>query len=197
MKTKFVSKLYYSQYIYKIEFTDQTKSLRAFNYYINTGIITYTEPVIQKIIKIFLKYANEYKLRVKNSRVYCFTNNEKMISECRDALKEYNYNYATLVVFQPKSEQIKSYLLSTTNKIIADNPQYQYKITVSPLNEMNSKFYKWAKNLPKIKLANRTMKRGGYFYVRDSKTLAMCNLFLGGSVKRIEEIVSIDKIPAL
>lgn len=188
MKTKYISKLYYDQYVYKLEFTDVNYTSSYFN-----SEIVRRYKKIEEIETVLNLYKNECKIRRENSRVYCYTNNKELISILCNILND----TASVILFQPKTEQIKSYLLSTTKKIVTNNNQYQYKVSVAPLKDMNSKFYSWAEKLPKIKLSNRSMRFGGYFYVEDSNTLTMCNLFLGGSVKRIDEIVSEDDIPAL
>lgn len=138
---------------------------------------------------------NDFTLRIQSPTLNLYTNNESWV----DFLEQQKLN--VYQVTKPCKEDIKN--LAANTIIINDLVDYEYKITLK--DRIDPNFSIWVKaNRDKIKIgevaleniSNNNYVRGFYFYIKNEKILQLCNLMIGGSIARIDKIVSsavIDK----
>lgn len=135
-----------------------------------------------------LETDSDYATRVEGSSVGVYTNSkttvDALLSISQAALQETSF---------PKTDSIAKYLLTNPNTIISKNRQYDYKVKLAGLGTQGATDFKdWAIKMPKIKTAARRdsyVWDGGHVYVADSKTLTVCQLYLGKKIRRVDRIV--------
>ena len=138
-----------------------------------------------------LKNATDFTIRVESSTINVYTNDtalvEKITDKCGDAVEH---------ISKPASDKIKDYLLNNKFKIMANSkPEYKFKVTVNPLRDEIDSFMDWAGQLPdKVKLLSPPKYSEGYFYAVDQKVVTLCKLFLGGKIRRVDELVHESEI---
>lgn len=83
------------------------------------------------------------------------------------------------------------------------NLDYAFKVTMGRTTQSHTNFINWINTNPKkIRMPKRCLEDlerghswgGGYFYVKDDKTLTMVRMFLGNSIARVDNVVKIPKI---
>lgn len=128
-----------------------------------------------------------YVLRVERCSLNVYFNNKSYINLIRKIAN-------VVEVWEPLNDNVATYLLRNPKSIVSNKSDYKYKVTVKPLTTLGEDFKKWAKQLPKIKLASKNYQWTGHFYVVDDKTLSLCRIYLGNSIQKVEEITNINKI---
>lgn len=132
-----------------------------------------------------LREIKDYSMRIEGSCLAIFFNDSQYI----DRIK----NIKHIVVDEittPESEAVREFLLNTPDTIISKDHYYRYKVYTRPLKSEAENFKSWATKMNKIYAATEDYYKGGHFYVADSKTLGLCRLYLGGKIRKIEEIVA-------
>lgn len=82
------------------------------------------------------------------------------------------------------------------------NLDYGFKVTMGRTTQPHTNFINWINaNSNKIRMPKRCLEDlqrghswgGGYFYVKDDKTLTMVKMFLGNSIARVDNVVKLPK----
>jgi hypothetical protein len=128
-----------------------------------------------------------YGIRAECTHLTFYSNNEQFI----DKLARISGGRVR-EVHKPENDVVKSYLINTTNKIVAKTYDFKFKLQLK-YSKDNPTFFKWAEGIPKIKVVNTTAFNG-WCYVLDEKTLNMCKLYLGNNIRRIDEFVTEDEM---
>ena len=214
LKPQKVSKLFYDKYVFKValncklasEFRDVTveQVQGALDIFIQkianskNGIyhrrpwdeilvddVSYADSILS-----LLRGREDYALRVESSTLNIYSNDETLIDELAKLRP-----LSVWGIYKPASGKIKDYLLANKNKVVWENYTHKYKVTVNALGDNADAFVDWAKQMPnKVKL-NRVPKQSeAYFYVSDLKVLSLCKLFLGGKLRRVDEMVKESEI---
>lgn len=144
---------------------------------------------VQQLVNLLSKFS-DYKLRVQLPYVTIYTNSQKNI-ESLASIDVKNVKYISL----PKEGS----LLLESNKIVLKRLDYAFKINLKGTTQEFNNFITWAENNSKIRLTKRVKKDltseysvgGGYFYVKDDKTLSMVRLFIGPCIRSVETVVKL------
>lgn len=222
MKTFETNKLFYGQYLYRLEIRnglatffreknlpvarsaldtlhsqhDNGKPLQLFR-----GLRELHVPDIDffdaiKLYSIFLK-KDEYKLRVQANYLNIYAND---ISWLDNIIKQITTD-RVLSLYKPNPKYKD---LLTSNTIVIDHDiGYEYKVTFGT-KYGEPAFAKWASANPKLirigdtalnEVFNSGYVNGMYFYARDEKTLQLCSL-MTTNIRRIDKLIvktNIDK----
>lgn len=81
--------------------------------------------------------------------------------------------------------------------VLVKKLDFDFKVTVGATNQNYVSFVNWCKDNPKIRLPKRAAKDlskdyspgGGYFYVKDDKSLTMVKMFLGRTITKVENVI--------
>lgn len=143
-----------------------------------------------KLYNYFTKN-EDYKLRVEQNTLSIYSNDINWINAM---IKEINLE--NLISLHEPDVNFVSKL--TANTIIVPHSNgYEYKVTLGNTTTGTETFGKWAINNPKLikigpviseELLNNGYVNGMYFYVRDSRTLQLCNLMIT-NIRRIDKLV--------
>lgn len=87
----------------------------------------------------------------------------------------------------------------TNQTILVKKLEFDYRVTVGSSNQCYINFVEWSKNNPKIRLPKRAARDlsrdsnpgGGFFYVKDEKSLTMVKMFLGRTITKVEKVVRV------
>jgi hypothetical protein len=85
----------------------------------------------------------------------------------------------------------------TNQTILVKKLEFDYRVTVGATNQNYVSFVNWCRDNPKVRLPKRAAKDlskdyspgGGYFYVKDDKSLTMVKMFLGRTITKVENVV--------
>ena len=207
MKQQVTKKLFYNQYLYRIQLRINKAAIWRggdINYVLNQ-IFLYNNPTannsiyynytsgataqdIEKHTKLYqtLYELEDYKIRVETNIISIYSNTIEVIEKIK---KSMNKDIISLSV--PSSEQHKK-ILSTKSNVVFSTVDYKYKITIGKLNKDSANFSDWAKNNKKIRLPrpdDGKLYRGCNILVKDDKTLTMVKMYLSNSIQRIDEIL--------
>lgn len=208
MKYQITKKLFYDQYLYRIQLSINKASIWRggdINFVLNQ-IFLYNNPEenlkreflyvnqctsrdIEKHTKLYqtLYDLENYKIRVERNVISIYSNSVETIDIIRKSMKN-----EVISLSEPMSDTHKN-ILSNKNNVIFSRVKFKYKVTVGKLNKEATNFSLWAKNNQKIQLPRNDegkLYRGSTFLVKDDKTLTMVKMYLGGSILRIDEIIS-------
>ena len=219
MKYKKASKLFFDKYALKVSInttlagTFRDYSHRYLDNMVNHYESKFKSPTVKKVghhswtshnvsrqdfetfkavHKLLKKHKNdEFSLRIESSTINVYTNDDKLLQALIDDCKA-----SIDTVFKPSSDKVRAYLVNNKFKIIANSkPEYKFKITVNPLRNDVESFTTWAEQLSsKIKLLQPPKYSEGYFYALDDKVVTLCKLFLGGKIRRVDELVHESEI---
>jgi len=130
----------------------------------------------------------DYDIRVESPRINFYTNTTSNIEKLA-ALDSERVKFICLPSRTgPKLEE---------NTVIIKTLDYKYRIHVGSTRQSYENFISWCENNDKIRLTPRIKKDlkrsnswgGGYFYVKDDKTLTMVRMFLGHTITKLETII--------
>jgi hypothetical protein len=130
----------------------------------------------------------DYELRIESPRINFYTNTTANIEKLA-ALDEDRVKFICL------PNKVNPEL--TENCVIVKTLDYTYKVHMSPTKQDYASFINWCQDNDKIRLTARTKTDlskknswgGGYFYVKDDKTLTMVRMFLGSVINKIETVI--------
>lgn len=135
-----------------------------------------------------LKTFEDFDVRVETPTISIYTNNPKQIE--------------TLVNLNP--DAVKYMCMPNKNNpalekgaVIVKKLDYQYKAYLGATKQSYENFVQWSTDNKKIKMPKKCTKDllksysfgGGYFYVKDEKTLTMVKMFLGDAIIRVDSVI--------
>lgn len=207
MKQQVTKKLFYDQYLYRIQLRVNKASIWRggdINYVLNQ-IFLYNNPTkkheygfnyisnctpqdIEKHTKLYqtLYELEDYKIRVETSIISIYSNTKDTIEKIKKEMQK-----EVISICEPKSEQHKK-LLSSRPNIVFSKVDFKYKLTLGRINKDSVNFTDWAKNNKKVQLPrvdDGKIYRGCNILIKDDKTLMMVKMYLGSSIQRIDEIL--------
>lgn len=85
----------------------------------------------------------------------------------------------------------------TQGTVLVKNLDFGFKVTMGSSNQCHLNFVQWCENNSKIRLPKRIRRDlskdgnpgGGFFYVKDEKTLTMVKMFLGRAITKVETVI--------
>lgn len=131
---------------------------------------------------------SDYELRIESPRINFYTNTSANIEKLA-ALDEDRIKFICLPnKTSPNLEE---------NTVIVKTLDYNYKIHLSATKQDYQSFLNWCDGNDKLRLPARVKKDlgrrnswgGGYFYVKDDKTLTMVRMFLGAVISKVETVI--------
>lgn len=202
LNVKYSTKLFQKKYKYKIVFTSGvagwfrgSDAARIQHMYENSDQYYYSRQATSgekshanKLAKV-LESIEDWQARVETPFVSIYLNNdldlETVIKNCKNRIKY-------VEIPDPKSE-VK--LIEGT--VLVKNLDFGYKVTVGTSNQSHLNFVIWCENNAKIRLPKRARRDlskdfnpgGGFFYVKDDKSLTMVKMFLGRTITKVENVV--------
>jgi hypothetical protein len=153
-------------------------------YWMRNGV-SIDELLLARQLATLLEDFEDFSMRVEGPTLGLYSNDDDLITKVSSVGSLYIEE-----VSSPETDDIKQFLLSTPKAIIRSTYTHKYKVTVAALGNNAITFVEWANKVPKVKVASKKFKYGGYFYVADQKTLSMCNIFLGDKIRKVEELVT-------
>ena len=147
------------------------------------------EKTYVKTLCDFLKNLDDWQVRVETPNLSVYLNSPKDL-ESLVKLSSHRVKYVSIP--DPDTE---SKLVSKT--ILVKNLEFDFKVTLGSTRQNYSSFVNWCADNPKIRMPKRAVKDlsknyshgGGYFYVKDAKSLTMVKMFLGSTITRVEHVV--------
>ena len=132
---------------------------------------------------------DEWQVRVETPNVSIYLNN---IKDLESIVKASSTRIKYVSVPDPTTE---SKLINQA--VLVKKLDFDFKVTVGSTNQNYISFVNWCKNNPKVRLPKRAAKDlskdyspgGGYFYVKDDKSLTMVKMFLGRTITKVENVV--------
>lgn len=131
----------------------------------------------------------EYETRIENPRISFYTNNATHV----ETLANIDPDRIKFVCLPNKNIQAL-----TPGTVVVKTLDFDYKVYLATMkNKDNSGFLNWIKNNDKVRVTKKCIKDlgqnyswgGGYFYVKDAKTLTMVKMFLGSDISRVEQVI--------
>lgn len=139
-----------------------------------------------------LSKMKDYSLRVESPIISFYSNDLADIKYITDIDLE-----AVKYVSMPEDNQSMA-----KNTVYVRNLDYDFKVTMGRTTQAHTNFINWINTNPKkIRMPKRCLEDlerghswgGGYFYVKDDKTLTMVKMFLGNSIARVDSVVKLPK----
>jgi hypothetical protein len=138
-----------------------------------------------KSIYSLLSAANDYSIRVESPILSIYTNDMDLINRLAD-LNQNLTKYICVPAFNLNPGEVFSRKLN-----------FLYKVHFGITTQNYKNFVEWCENTNKVRITKKSKNLlsrdrsylGGYFYVKDEKTLTMVKIFLGSTIKKIETIV--------
>ncbi len=130
-----------------------------------------------------------WQSRVETPTVSIYINTEKdleaIVNVCKNEIK-----YIEI----PDPNHVNSL---TEGTILVKKLNFGFKVTLGVSGQCHANFVQWCENNPKIRLPKRAAKDlskdrssgGGFFYVKDEKSLTMVKMFLGRTITKVETVV--------
>jgi hypothetical protein len=136
-----------------------------------------------------LRIVDDWHVRVETPYITIYLNDVKNLESL---VKLSNTRIKYVSIPDPNNESKLA-----TQTVLVKNLDFDYRVTVGATNQNYVSFVNWCKDNPKIRLPKRAAKDlskdyslgGGYFYVKDDKSLTMVKMFLGRTITRVENVV--------
>jgi len=199
---KHSTKLFQGKYKYKIVFTsgvagwfrgNSVENIRQYyerkdsHYYSRNA----TPAELDHALKMsdVLETIEDWNARVETPFVSIYLNNEKdlesIVKTCKDRVKY-------IEIPDPKSQD-----LLTQGCVLVKKLDFKFRVSLGISNQNHSNFVNWCENNSKIRMPKRAKRDltkdrntgGGFFYVKDEKSLTMVKMFLGRTITRVETVV--------
>lgn len=204
LNVKYSTKLFQNKYKYKVVFTtgvagwfrgsDAEKIQKHYDncdgYYYARNASTSDKEHANKLAKELSTIENkDWQARVETPFVSIYLNTEKdletVVKHCKKRIKY-------VEIPDPNSENKLS-----EGIVLVKNLDFAFKVTVGSSNQCHVNFVQWCQNNTKIRLPRRAKRDlskdsnpgGGFFYVKDDKTLTMVKMFLGRTITKVENVV--------
>lgn len=141
------------------------------------------------IARIIQTSGHEYKVMVSSPFVSFYTDNEDDFKGTSKILKHLIKYVSIPSETTPVLEK---------NTVYLKRVPYGFKVTISHRIDNHESFFNWCRDNDKIRMPERCqrhIKRGwkvgdSYFYVKDSKTLSMVQMFIGSNIQRIDRVIN-------
>jgi len=202
INVKYSSKLFQKKYKYKVVITSGvagwfrgSDAARIQHMYENSDQYYYSRQATSgekhhanKLSKV-LEGIENWQARVETPFVSIYLNQESdleiVVKNCKNRVKY-------VEIPDPKSE-----IKLAEGTVLVKNLDFGFKVTVGSSRQNHSNFVQWCENNAKIRLPKRAAKDlskdyssgGGYFYVKDDKSLTMVKMFLGRTITKVENVV--------
>jgi hypothetical protein len=223
LKTKETTKLFYNDYLYKLEIRNSLSNyFREKNLSLARNILDSLQSLYDhgdplEIIRGLRKYSIleedyfdarrlysmfsnntfNYKLRVRSNYMSIYSNNFQWLENIIAQLQP----DSIISLYKPDSSVLNEIKKNTI--IVKNDNGYQYRVTFgNKLGEQS--FAQWAEANPKqVKIGSICLETsfdegyvdGMYFYIRDEKTLQLCSL-VTNNIRRVDKLIvksNIDK----
>lgn len=147
------------------------------------------DKIYGKKLITFLSELSDWHIRVETPYLSVYLNN---LTDLESLVK---FSHARIKYVSIPNPDTESKLLEKT--VIVKNLDFDYRVTVGATRQNYSSFVQWSKDNPKVRLPKRAAKDlskdsspgGGYFYVKDDKSLTMVKMFLGRTITKVENVV--------
>jgi hypothetical protein len=142
-----------------------------------------------KKLSELLKTIDNWAVRVETPFVSVYLDLEddleKVLQSCKSRVKY-------IEIPDPKSEN-----LLAEGTVLVKKLDFKFKVSLGVSSQNHSNFVQWCENNPKIRMpkrAKRDLNRegnagGGFFYVKDEKSLTLVKMFLGRTITKVETVV--------
>lgn len=130
----------------------------------------------------------DYELRIESPLINFYTNTTTNLEK----LSALDANRVKFICLPNKSSPTLA-----ENNIIVKTLDYKYKVHLGATRQEYLSFVGWCNGNDKIRLTKRAAKDlsknfswgGGYFYIKDDKTMTMVKLFLGSIITKTELVI--------
>ena len=164
-----------------------TSALKNGDFYLKSA--TVAEKTFASKLLNLLKSLENWCIRVETPYISLYVDNLKSLESI---VKLSNSRIKYIGIPDPATE---SKLASKS--VIVKKLDFDFKVTVGSTNQNYISFVNWCENNPKVRLPKRAAKDlskdyspgGGYFYVKDDKSLTMVKMFLGRTITKVETVV--------
>lgn len=199
---KYSTKLFQNKYKYKVVFTtgvagwfrgsDAAKIQSLYQdkdqFYYSRQATAAEKSHANKLASV-LSNIEIWQARVETPFVSIYLNNEAdletVVKNCKNRIKY-------VEIPDPNSE---TKLIEGT--VLVKNLDFGFKVTLGSSNQCYLSFVQWCQNNNKIRLPKRAKRDlskdanpgGGFFYVKDEKSLTMVKMFLGRTITKVEKVV--------
>ena len=204
LNVKYSTRLFQNKYKYKVVFTsgvagwfrgsDVEKIQKYYEsdnglYYSRTATAEDKDHARKLAIELSAIEDNDWQTRVESPFVSVYVNTEKdletVVKNCKERIKY-------VEIPDPNSEDKLA-----EGIVLVKNLDFNYKVTVGSSAQCYLNFVQWCENNAKIRLPKRAQHDlsrdrnygGGFFYVKDEKTLMMVKMFLGRTITKVETVV--------
>lgn len=201
---KYSTKLFQKKYKYKVVFTsgvsgwfrgsDAAKIQSLYqekNQYYYSRQATAAEKSHANKLASVLSNIEDWQARVETPFVSIYLNNETdleaVVKNCKNRIKY-------VEIPDPNSET-----KLTEGTVLVKNLDFGFRVTVGSSRQCYLNFVQWCENNPKIRLPKRARRDlskdsnpgGGFFYVKDDKSLTMVKMFLGRTITKVETVIKV------
>jgi hypothetical protein len=202
---KYSSKLFQGKYKYKVVFTSGvagwfrgSNAKRIQNLYNDKDGYHYYarqsnpgDKLHANKLAVVLESIESWQARVETPFVSIYLNSEAdlelVVKNCKNRVKY-------VEIPDPNNT-----LELTEGTVLVKNLDYGFKVSIGTSNQNHSNFVQWCQNNGKIRLPKRAAKDlskdhnpgGGFFYVKDDKSLIMVKMFLGRTITKVETVVKV------
>lgn len=150
---------------------------------------TTAEKAYAKKLLTLLKNLEDWQIRIETPYISLYLNDLK---DLESIVKASSSRIKYISLPDPNSES-----KLTNQTILVKKLDFSYRVTVGATNQNYLSFVNWCKDNPKVRLPKRAAKDlskdyspgGGYFYVKDDKSLTMVKMFLGRTITKVENVV--------
>jgi hypothetical protein len=199
---KHSTKLFQGKYKYKIVFTSGVagwfrgssienirQSYERKDSYYHSRNATLTELNHALKMSDVLETIEDWHARVETPFVSIYLNNERdlesIVKNCKNRVKY-------VEIPDPKSQD-----LLTQGCVLVKKLDFKFRVSLGVSNQNHSNFVHWCENNPKIRMPKRAKRDlirdgntgGGFFYVKDEKSLTMVKMFLGRTITKVETVI--------
>jgi len=141
------------------------------------------------IARTFQSAVHESKIMVSSPFISFYTDDENDFKNISKILK----NLIRYISIPSESTPVLE-----KNTVYLKRVPFGFKVTISHRIDNHESFFNWCRDNDKIRMPERCqrhIKRGwkvgdSYFYVKDSKTLSMVQMFIGSNIQRIDRVIN-------
>lgn len=201
---KYSTRLFQSKFKYKVVFTsgvagwfrgaDADKIQKNYDnhddHYYSRNATAEDKEHAKKLAGILSSIEN-WQSRVETPFVSVYLNTEQdvetIVKACKNRIKY-------IEIPDPSSE---TKLIEGT--VLVKNLDFGFKVSIGSSRQCYNNFVQWCENNPKIRLPKRARRDlskegnpgGGFFYVKDEKSLTMVKMFLGRTITKVETVLQV------
>ena len=193
-------KLFQGKYKYKVVFSsglaswfrggnlERVDMLLTHGDYYSRNATTAEKSFAQKLCNLLKTFEN-WQVRVETPHISLYVDSIKYLESI---VKVSNQRIKYISIPDPTTES-----KLTNQTVLVKKLDFDYKVTIGATTQNYISFVNWSKDNPKVRLPKRAAKDlskdysagGGYFYVKDDKSLTMVKMFLGRTITKVENVV--------